>query len=109
MINMEDVESRRQAMMDSLAEANKERIRNEEEKRLSLRKIAEHSEETVNSLRETNVILRENNQLLREKNEELGVKLAEINKVISDLAEASKDACENQEEVMRQALALAVQ
>ena len=96
-------------MMDSIAEANEERIRNEEEKRDNLRRIADNSEETVNSLKETNKILNENNQLLREKNEDLSAKLQEILNTINMLVDLTKETSENQEEMMKQALSLAVQ
>ncbi len=51
--------------------ARLERERNEQEKRDSLRRIAENSEDTVNSLKETNELLRENNTLLKHENEML--------------------------------------
>ena len=79
------------------------------QKRESLRIIAENSEETVASLKETNAILKENNQLLREKNDMLSEKLQGITDIIESLAEFSKEASEDQEELMKQALSLAVQ
>ncbi len=106
---MADLEKQHQDMIETMAEANEERARNEEEKRTSLRKIAEYSEETVNSLKETNSILKENNRLLKEKNETLNIKLEEIAKVITELASITKEECENQDDMMKQALALAVQ
>lgn len=78
-------------------------------KRESLRIIAENSEETVASLKETNAILKENNQLLREKNDMLSEKLQSIADIIESLVEFSKEASEDQEELMKQALSLAVQ
>lgn len=106
---MADMENQHQAMIDSIAAANEERWKNEEEKKQSLRKIAENSEETVNSLKEANSILKENNLLLREKNEVLLKKLEEIGSAINILLDVTMESDENQEDMMKQALALAVQ
>jgi predicted RNase H-like nuclease (RuvC/YqgF family) len=109
MRELSDYGIRQQEIMDSITEANNERRREEEEQRQNIRKIAENSEETVNSLKETNTILKENNELLKEKNEILVSKLDEINNVINLLVNATREESKNQEDVMEQALALAVQ
>lgn len=106
---MADMEAQQRSTINAINVANRERARNEAEKRESLRIIAENSEETVASLKETNAILKENNQLLREKNDMLSEKLQGITDIIESLAEFSKEASEDQEELMKQALSLAVQ
>ncbi len=81
----------------------------EEEKRVNLRRIADNSEETVNSLKETNELLKKQIGLLEEKNEKLNVQLDEIIGAIKLLVEVTRDVGDTQEKNMTQANALALQ
>lgn len=96
-------------MFDSINKANEERRKKEEKDTLNLQIIANNSEETVKALKESNELLKENNQLLREKNEELNSRLGKIKDIIDYMAEISKEASENQEDLMKQALDLVLQ
>ena len=104
-----EITEQQRTAQNAIFEAARQRERNEAEKRKDLKRIADNSEETVTSLKETNAILKENNQLLREKNDSLTEKLQAINDVIERLVSISKEMGEDQEELMKQALSLAVQ
>lgn len=94
---------------NALAATQRERERNEREQRENIRRIADNSEDTVNALKETNELLRQNNELLKHENENLSLRLDEINKILADLFEVEKENGEDQKELLRQAVALAVQ
>ena len=86
-----------------------ERERNEQEKRDSLKRIADNSEDTVNALKETNELLRQNNELLKRENESLSQRLEQVNKILENLFELEEENGEEQKELIQQALALAIQ
>ncbi len=98
-----------QAVEESVAMANMGRELSEQKKQHSLDNIAENTRNTVNSLAEINQLLIENNRLLKEKNTKLTNQVAEIADILNQLIEVTREANENQEEAMEQALALAVQ
>lgn len=85
--------------------AREEREQNEKEKRDALKRIADNSEDTVNSLKETNELLRENNELLKSENQ----RLKDYLELINNLFAMEKENSEEQIELLRQATAIAVQ
>ena len=104
-----EMQARNRHMLDLEAKFNQEKETREEDNHLNLQAIKESTSETVQTLKETNAILKENNQLLKEKNEMLMSKLELICDVINQLADCYKESSENQEEAIKQALALVVQ
>lgn len=111
-----DIEQRNRETMRAIEASHREKARHEAEKRADLKRIADNSEETVLSLRETNAVLRdsndvlkENNRLLKEKNEELSVKLSGLNELLEKLIQSAIENGEDAEEMMRQSLALQVE
>ena len=104
-----DMEENRRNRLRTIEATQRERRQNEEEKRENLKRIADNSEDTVNALKETNELLKQSNELLRRENEGLLQKLDETNKIISNLFELEKENGEDQKELLRQAVALAVQ
>lgn len=93
----------------AMQETVEERERNEQEKRESLKRIANNSEDTVNALKETNELLKQNNELLKRENEWLSQKLDKVGSILGDLFEFEEGKVDEQTELMRQAVALAVQ
>lgn len=93
--------------MQSINEAVEERERNEQEKRDSLRRIADNSEDTVNALKETNELLRQNNELLKRENENLSHRLNDIQLILLNLFSVEVDKGKDQQELMKQAIELA--
>lgn len=94
---------------NAIAATQRERERNEREQRENIRRIADNSEDTVNALKETNELLKQNNELLKRENENLSLRLDEINKILTDLFGVEKENGDDQKELLRQAVALAVQ
>lgn len=92
-----------------MQEAAEEREYNEREKRESLKRIADNSEDTVNALKETNELLKQNNELLKRENESLSQKLDEVNGILENLFELDAENGDDQKELLRQAVTLAVQ
>lgn len=107
-INKQMEESHRESFK-AIQETVEERERNEQEKRESLKRIANNSEDTVNALKETNELLKQNNELLKRENEWLSQKLDKVGSILGDLFEFEEGKVDEQTELMRQAVALAVQ
>lgn len=101
-------ESQRESFK-AMQEVVEEREANEREKRESLKRIADNSEDTVNALKETNELLKQNNELLKRENENLSQKLDGINRVLGNLFEIETENRDDQKEFYKQALALAIQ
>jgi len=93
----------------AMEEVVEERERNEQEKRENLKRIADNSEDTVNALKKTNELLKQNNELLKRENENLSNKLDDVSKILGKLFGLEEENGEEQKELMRQAVALAVQ
>lgn len=93
----------------AMQDAVEERERNEQEKRESLRRIADNSQDTVNALKETNELLKQNNELLKRENESLSQRLDEMSKILGGLFELEEENSDEQKELLRQAVALAIQ
>lgn len=108
-IDFDAINRQQQAALDSIQAANEERAAHEKEKREALKRIADNSEDTVNSLKETNELLRENNRLLRNENERLSESLTGIQNILSRLFDLEQETGDDQTELLRQATALAVQ
>lgn len=96
-------------VFSAMEEAREERLAQEKEKREALIRIADNSENTVSSLKETNDLLRENNDLLRKENSYLSSTLDEMNNVLKSLFEFEKEIGNDNNDLLRQATALAVQ
>lgn len=92
---------------NALAASQRERERNEQEKRDSLRRIADNSEDTVNTLKKTNALLEENNELLKRENENLSQRLNDIQLILLNLFSVEVDNGKDQQELMKQAIELA--
>lgn len=107
-INKQMEESHRESFK-AIQETVEERERNEQEKRESLKRIANNSEDTVNALKETNELLKQNNELLKRENEWLSQKLDNMGSILGDLFEFEEGKADEQTELMRQAVALAIQ
>lgn len=107
-ISWEFEENQRNAIR-ALEMTRQEQERKEQEKRDNLKRIADNSDDTVSSLKEINDLLRQNNELLQKENDILNEKLLGIHQVLKNLFELEKENGENQEELMKQALSLAVQ
>lgn len=104
-----DMEESQRNAMRAIESTRRERERNEQEKRENLKRIADNSEDTVNALKETNELLKQNNELLQRENENLSKKLDEVSKILGNLFELEEENGDEQKELMRQAVALAVQ
>lgn len=102
-------EERQRETFRAVETAREERERNEREKRESLKRIADNSEDTVNSLKETNELLRQNNELLKLENENLSQRLDDISRILSKLFELEEENGDAQKDLLQQAVALAVQ
>jgi uncharacterized protein YoxC len=111
-VNYDFTSNLQESQMKTIESLNKnveERERNEKEKRESLKRIADNSEDTVKSLKEINELLRQNNRLLEKENERLSESLIGMESTLKNLFEYEKDSGEEQNELLRQATALAVQ
>lgn len=104
-----EIEENQRNAMRAIEATQREKERNEREKRENLKRIADNSEDTVKALKETNELLRQNNELLKRENENLSQRLAEMNKILGNLFELEEENGDDQKELLRQAVALAVQ
>lgn len=74
-----------------MQEVVEERERNEREKRESLKRIADNSEDTVSALKDTNELLKQNNELLKRENKSLSQKLDKVNRILGNLFELEEE------------------
>lgn len=107
-INKQFEESQKESFKE-MQKTVEERERNEQEKRENLRRIADNSQDTVNALKETNELLKQNNDLLKRENESLSQRLDEVSKILAGLFELEEENGDEQKELLRQAVALAIQ
>lgn len=107
-INKQIEESQRESFK-AMQEVVEDRERNEREKRESLKRIADNSEDTVSALKDTNELLKQNNELLKRENKSLSQKLDEVNRILGNLFELEEENGDDQKELLRQAVSLAVQ
>ncbi len=101
------VEESQRPGIEAMQEVVEERKRNEQEKRDSLRRIAENSEDTVKSLKEINELLSENNALLKRENEKLLNQLNDVKVLIGNLFDMEDIKGEEHKILMQQAIELA--
>lgn len=104
-----EIEENQRNAMRAIEATQREKERNEREKRENLKCIADNSEDTVKALKETNELLRQNNELVKRENENLSQRLTEMNKILGNLFELEEENGDDQKELLRQAVALAVQ
>lgn len=105
----EQVEESHRESFIAMQEAAEERELNEREKCENIKRIADNSEDTAHALKETNELLKQNNELLKRENESLSQKLDEVNRVLGNLFDLEAENGDDQKELLRQAVALAVQ
>lgn len=101
------IEESQKESLKAIHEAVEERERKEQEKRESLKRIADNSEDTVNALKETNLLLQKNNEILQRENENLSHRLNDIQLILLNLFSVEVDNGKEQDELMKQAIELA--
>ena len=105
-INKQIEESQKESLK-AIHEAVEERERKEQEKRENLKRIADNSEDTVNALKETNLLLKKYNESLQRENENLSHRLNDIQLILLNLFSVEVDNGKEQNELMKQAIELA--
>lgn len=104
-----EMEDNQRSALRAVEASRREQKRAEQERNANLRRIADNSEDTVNSLREMNELLKGNNELLRRENENLSQKLSDMNLILINLFSVEVENGREQNELMKQAVELATQ
>lgn len=104
-----EIEENQKKALRAVEVARRERERVEQERDANLKRMADNSDETVNSLKEMNELLKNSNELLKRENENLIQKLSDMNLILINLFSVEVENGKEQNALMKQAVELATQ